>query len=152
MSIKLIAIGNRLMGDDAIAINIAERLDKIINYKILDVIIGETDFQYCLSKIEEGDYIIILDCTWLGVKPGTITMNSLKDINMINCNNSSLSQHSYSLNGMIESFYKDIDGIVIGIEGSNFDFSLSMSRELEDGLEEISMEVEKIIMSLLAKK
>lgn len=152
MSLKLFAIGNRIMGDDAIAIHIAQKLEESFKDFGVEVIIGETDFEYCLSKIKEEDYIIIVDSTYFGIKPGTVTVNSLKDISRLNCNNSLFSQHSYSLIGMIEFFYKSIDGIVIGIEGSKFDFSLSLSKILEEDLEEISIKVKDIVFSLLTQK
>lgn len=152
MSIKLFAIGNRIMGDDAVAIHIAQKLEDSLKDLGVDIIIGETDFQYCLSKIEENDYIIIVDSTYFEINPGSVTVNSLKDIGRLNCNNSLFSQHSYSLIGMIQFFYKYIDGIVIGIEGSQFDFSLTLSKVLEDGLEDISNKVKDIVFSLLTQK
>jgi hydrogenase maturation protease len=151
MSLKLFAIGNRIMGDDAIAIHIAEILEKSIEELGVEIIVGETDFEYCLSKIKEEDYIIIVDSTYLGIKPGEVTVNSLKDIGRLNCNNSLFSQHSYSLIGIIQFFYNAIDGIVIGIEGSQFDFSLSLSKILEESLEEISIKVKEMVVSLLRK-
>lgn len=151
MSIKLFAIGNSVMGDDAVAIHIAQKLEDSLKDLGVDIIIGETDFQYCLSKIEESDYIIIVDSTYFEIKPGSVTVNSLKDIGRLNCNNSLFSQHSYSLIGMIQFFYKSIDGIVIGIEGVNFDYSLSISNVIEEQMEYILSEVKETVVSLLRK-
>lgn len=145
MSIKLIAIGNRLMGDDAVAINIAEKLEKELKDIEVEVIIGETDFQYCLSNIKERDYIIILDSTYFGIEPGSVTVNSLKETNKLNYNNHLYSQHGYSLMVMTDNFYKSIDGIVIGIEGCEFNYSLSMSRTLEQKIEGIGIKVKEIV-------
>lgn len=145
MSIKLIAIGNRLMGDDAVAINIAEKLEKKLKDIGVEVIIGETDFQYCLSNIKERDYIIILDSTYFGIEPGSVTVNLLKEINKLNYNNHLYSQHSYNLIEIIDNCYKSIDGIVIGIEGFEFNYSLSMSKTLEQRIEEIRIKVKEIV-------
>jgi hydrogenase maturation protease len=151
MSIKLIAIGNRLMGDDGVAIHIAKKLMKRLEDKSIEVIIGETDFEYCLSKIEDSDHIIILDATALGIEPGLVTVNSLTDVHKSNYNQSLFSQHGYSLVRALESYYAAIDVIVIGIEGSNFDFSLTLSSDLEEQLNSISREVEEIVYASMNK-
>ena len=85
--IKIIAIGNRLMGDDGIALKVLENIDKDIkklkeDEKVnqeIEVIIGETDFMYSLDKIDDYDFVIILDSTALGVEPGRVTVLSLKE-------------------------------------------------------------------------
>jgi hydrogenase maturation protease len=143
---KLIAIGNRLMGDDGVAIHIAEKLKQWLNDKGVEVIIGETDFQYCLNKIEDGDYVIILDATWFRIEPGTVTLNPLKDIYKLNCNQSSYSQHGYSLIRALKSYYTSVDGMVIGIEGSSFDFALTLSSCIEKQFENICRKVKEEIL------
>jgi hydrogenase maturation protease len=145
MSIKIIAIGNRLMGDDGVAIHVAEKLSKNFQDDGIEVIIGETDFQYCLSKIEEGDYIIILDATWFGNEPGTVTSNPLSDIYKFNTNQSLFSQHGYSLIRALETYYESVDGLVIGIEGTNFDFDLKLSTDVEERFEGICKKVMKMV-------
>jgi len=145
MSIKLIAIGNRIMGDDSLAIIIAEKLEKYLINLGVKVIIGETDFEYCLSKIEDGDYLIIVDSTYFKINPGTITVNSFSYINEINYNNSLFSQHSNNFLANIDRFYQSVTGIVIGIEGINFDYSLSISSILEKRMEYILVQVKTIV-------
>ena len=131
MSVKIIAIGNRLMGDDGVAVYILEKLSEKLERNNIKVIIGETDFEYCLSKIKEKDYIIIVDATCFGIEPGTVTVNSLKDIYRLGAKQSLFSQHGYSLIKALEISYRFIDGIIIGIEGKNFDYDLSMSSHIE---------------------
>jgi hydrogenase maturation protease len=145
MSMKLIAIGNRLMGDDGVALHIAERLSDRLKDRGIEVIIGETDFEYCLNRINEGDYLIILDATWFGIEPGTVTLNSLQDVYRLSCIQGSYSQHGYSLIKAMERYFKSIDGMVIGIEGSNFDFSLALSSSLEKQFNSICSRVEAYI-------
>lgn len=150
MSIKLIAIGNRIMGDDSLAIIITEKLEKYFISLGIEIIIGETDFEYCLSEIENGDYLIIVDSTYFKVNPGTITVSSFSHINKINYNNSSFSQHSNNFLANIDRFYKSITGVVIGIEGINFDYSLSISNVIEEKMEYILSEVRKTVVSVSA--
>jgi hydrogenase maturation protease len=145
MSVKIIAIGNRLMGDDGVAIHVMEKLSKSFEESGMEVIIGETDFQYCLDKIEEGDYIIIVDATWFGIEPGTVTISCLKDICRLNANQSLFSQHGYSLIKALETCYKSIDGIIVGIEGKNFDFDLSLSSHIEASFDNICRKVYETI-------
>lgn len=150
MSMKLIAIGNRLMGDDGLAISIAESLYQWLQDKGIEVIIGETDFEYCLDKVEEGSHIIILDATWFGIEPGTVTENSLKDIYNLNSSQSTFSQHGYSLIRALKSCYPYIDGIVIGVEGYIFDFDLNLSCVITNRLEDIRNKIKIIVTEYLS--
>lgn len=147
MSVKIIAIGNRLMGDDGLAIHIIEKLNGEFKKKGIKVIIGETDFEYCLSNIEEKDYIIIVDSTCFGIGPGTVTVNSLKDIYRLSTNHGLFSQHGYSLIKALEISYRFIDGIIVGVEGQNFDFDLSMSSHIEACFDNICNKVYETICS-----
>lgn len=135
------------MGDDGVAIHVTEKLSDSFENNGIEVIIGETDFQYCLSKIEEGDYIIILDATWFGIKPGTVTSNSLRDIYKLNANQSLFSQHGYSLIKALETYFKCIDGIVIGIEGEDFNFGLLLSSRIKESFEDICGLVNEIVLA-----
>lgn len=133
------------MGDDGVAIHVAEKLRQSFERIGMEVIIGETDFQYCLSRINEGDYLIILDATWLGNEPGTVTSNSIKDIYKLNTNQSLFSQHGYGLIRVLETCYKSVNGIVVGIEGRNFDFALTLSIEVEKQFENICRKVKELV-------
>lgn len=132
------------MGDDGVAIHVIEKLSKNFEKSGIEVIIGEVDFQYCLGKIEEGDYIIIIDATWFGIEPGTVTVNSLKDIYRLNADQSMFSQHGYSLIKALE-IYKAIEGRIVGIEGQNFDFDLSLSSNIEASFNNICCKVYETI-------
>jgi hydrogenase maturation protease len=145
MSIKVIAIGNRLMNDDALGLCIAERLRESLEKKKIEVVICETDFQYALSQIEEGDSIIILDATWFGIEAGAVTMSSLKDIYSLNTAQGLFSQHGYSLITAVNNYYKSIKGTVIGIEGINFDYGLTLSHEIDRNLENICSKIMGVI-------
>jgi hydrogenase maturation protease len=142
--IKLIAIGNILMGDDGVAIYIARELEEKLKNKGIEVIIGETDFQYCLDRIEEKDNIILLDATCFGIQPGSVTVESIRDVYKWNSKQSLFSQHGYSLIGALKHYYKNLEGLVVGVEGSSFDFGLSLSRSIEKVFQNICGEVENI--------
>ncbi len=40
------------MGDDGISIKIAKNIEGFLKENHIDLIIGETDFEYCLSRIK----------------------------------------------------------------------------------------------------
>lgn len=134
------------MGDDGIAVHVIERLGRSFEEGGMEVINGETDFQYCLSKIHEGDYIIIIDATFFGIEPGTVTVNTLKDIYRLNINQSLFSEHEYSFIKALEISYKAVDGIIVGIEGKKFDFTLSLSSSIEASFDNICCLVQKKIL------
>lgn len=162
MSIKVIAIGNRLMGDDGIAIYVAEKLRNRLKEKGIEVIIGETDFEYCLSKIEKDDKVIILDATYFGLLPGTVLeivnnrhverellyKNIFLHENKFSHENL-FSQHRYSLVKAIRDCYPSVDYYIIGIEGENYNFSLRLSDCIEKKFEQICDRSKEIITTLL---
>ena len=59
--IKVIAIGNRIMIDDGIAIAVLENVRNKLESMGIEIIIGETDFQFCFHQLKEHDFVIILD-------------------------------------------------------------------------------------------
>ena len=78
MSIKCIAIGNRIMGDDSIGIKVLEELTTKLEKEKLEVIFGETDIEYALSKIEDSDLLFIIDSTYFNIVPGTVTFTPIE--------------------------------------------------------------------------
>lgn len=138
MKVKVIAIGNTLMEDDGIAIIAVEKIrEKLINNNI-QVIIGETDFEYCISLIEEGDLLFIIDASYYGKSPGEITV-----FNLENCKYEKkvYTQHSYNVIDLIKLYYKYVRGYIVAIEVSNISFKLGLSKELESKIQIISEEI-----------
>lgn len=141
---KVIAIGNILMGDDSIGIRVLEKIaDSLKSYGI-DSFIGETDFEYCISLINDGDLIIILDAAMLGKKIGTITKIPLEEC--IN-HKKSCTEHSASLIDLLYIYNKKVIGYAIGIQVEKIIFDLNMSKSMELLLNDISQSVLKEIMA-----
>lgn len=147
MKVKVIAIGNSLMEDDGVAIVVAEKIrEELINNNI-EVIIGETDFEYCISSIEEGDFLFIIDAVDYGENPGEVTVFTLESYKY---EKKSYTQHSYSVIDLINLYYKYVKGYIIGIEVSSVTFKLGLSKELESKIQLISKKVlENIEANLL---
>ncbi|WML33514.1 hydrogenase maturation protease [Clostridium sp. OS1-26] len=149
MKVKVIAIGNILMGDDGIGIAVAEKIKYELEEDNIEVIIGETDFNYCTSTIEEGDYIFILDGAYYGKKPGEITLCPIREYKSFK---KEYSQHSFGLLDLISLNYKDVEGYIVGIEISNVDFNLGLSEILANNLRMISRETINIVRSILKNR
>lgn len=139
--IKVIGIGNRIMGDDGIALRVLERIKttlELLRPKI-EVIIGETDFIYCLNRIDDNDIAIIVDSTFLGLKPGEVTLISLDQVNK--SSKKAVSQHQLSLINMIARYKSSVKVYIIGIEVFNVDLSFSISEKLKTILNDICNDV-----------
>ena len=142
---KVIAIGNRIMMDDAIGIKIVESLEEDLKQLGFSIVIGETDIDYTLNEINEGDFIIIVDSSLVGKDPGTISVSSLKNIKEYNEKTYSL--HQMSLVKVLSgSELLKIDGLLITIEASEINFGMELSRVLKNKFKAIKSKVlEEII-------
>ncbi|GAA0122980.1 hydrogenase maturation protease [Clostridium faecium] len=137
---KVIAIGNRIMMDDSIGIKVVESIEEDLKRLGFNVVIGETDIDYTLNEINEGDFIIIVDSSLTEKSPGTINVSNLKNINEYNEKTYSL--HQMNLIKLLSSseLFK-VDGLLITIEASEIDFGMGLSRILEEKFEIIKNEV-----------
>ncbi|MFT5874568.1 MAG: hydrogenase maturation protease [Clostridium sp.] len=139
MGKKVIAIGNRLMMDDAVALMVLEKIQNILEDKGIETIIGETDIEFCFSKLNEEDVFYIMDSTYYGNLPGTVTFKSLDDIKK--SRGQSRSIHSLGLVDLLNMYKIDIKGYFIGIEISNIDINIGLSNILEMQVDCISKKV-----------
>ena len=144
MGKKVIAIGNRLMMDDAVAVLILERIRNILEDKGIETIIGETDVEFCFSKLNEQDLFYIIDSTYYGNLPGTVTFKSLDDIKKIT--DQSRSIHSLGLMELVNMYNMNIKGYFIGIEIANIDINIGLSNILQGQVEYISNKVLSFIL------
>lgn len=138
MKRKVIAIGNILMKDDGIGIRVVEKLRESLEKNGIEVVIGETDFEYCISKIENEDLICIIDAAYSENPPGEITVIPIEKYSY----ESRLdSQHGYSLITLLSLYHKTVKGYMIGIEVNEIDFDFNLSNYLKNNLDEISENV-----------
>jgi len=139
---KVIAIGNRIMMDDAIGIKIVESLKEDLEQLGFSIVLGETDIDYTLNEINEEDFIIIVDSSLMGKNPGSISVSSLNNIKEYNEKIYSL--HQMSLVKVLSSsdLFK-IDGLLITIEASEINFGMELSRILKNKFEAIKNKVLK---------
>jgi hydrogenase maturation protease len=138
MSMKVIAMGNVLMKDDAVGIEAARSIEERLLEKGIEVIYGETDFQYCISALKEEDYIFVLDAAQYGKSAGEITYLS---INNFRTNKKGYSQHSYSFLDLLKLYFPSINGEIYAIEVKEVEFGLGLSFELQGKLRSIAEEI-----------
>lgn len=130
--IKIFGIGNILLCDDGIGVKVTEKLEDEIREigKDIEVIVGETDVMFCLDQIEKEDFIIIVDSTYLNLKPGTVTTLSLEQcdvfLNKLN------SQHEESLLGVLRTELREVKGYLIGVEIGKIEYSMELSETLKN--------------------
>ncbi|MBU3091197.1 hydrogenase maturation protease [Clostridium sp. CF011] len=138
------AIGNRLMMDDAVAVLILEKIKNNLEDKGIETIIGETDVEFCFSKLNQRDIFYIIDSTYYGSSPGTVTFKSLNDIKKIRGQSRSI--HSLGLLDLVNMYKMDIKGYFIGIEIDNIDINIGLSHILQAQVEYISKEILSFII------
>lgn len=146
--IKVFGIGNILLGDDGIGVRIVECIKEEIKNisEYIEVIIGETDYLYCLNEIDEDDTVVIIDSTYLNINPGYVSCFNFK-----NCDRflkSFNSQHESSLLKALLIENSNINGYLIGIEIDKVDFSLELTETLKDNFNSICLEVLKYIKEI----
>jgi hydrogenase maturation protease len=145
MKIKLLAMGNVLMGDDGIAVYMAGIMEEDLRDIGIEVIYGETDIGYCLNQIGEGDYIILFDASDFGKEPGDITTLTFEDINF---NDKNMTHHSISFLDLVRLYFPKNDGIVITVQTADISLRYGISSKLTDKTVDLSQELLKQLMDI----
>ena len=149
-NIKVIVMGNVLMKDDAIGIEVGKEIEEKLLEKGIKVIYGETDVQYSISNVKRHDYIFILDAAYYGKEPGEITCLPL---NTFISKKKGYSQHNYSFLDLLKLYYPSVKGEIYAIEVKEVEFGFSLSSVLQEKLEIISKEIlDKIEKSMIKNK
>lgn len=143
MSIKVIATGNILMGDDGIGVRVGKTIKSFLGDKGVTVIIGETDVNYCMSEVVEEDTIYVIDGIDYELDPGTVIFKPLSEVTIIDYMGYSEHQLSLIKELKITRNFKSV--YLIGIQVKDVRFSLTLS----DILEEKFVEICKAVLSLI---
>lgn len=139
MKKRVIAIGNRLMTDDAIGIFVTENIRDWLTKENYEVIIGETDIDYYMSFVNTRDLIIFIDAKYEGCNLGKITVDKLcfkENLNFISAHD-----RLYTLNPY---FYK-VNAYMIGIEITCVEIGIGLSDSLDKELLNICKRVKRCI-------
>lgn len=147
-NIKVIAMGNSLMKDDAIGIEAVKCIEERLLERGIEVIYAETDVQYGISNIQEDVHIIVLDAAFYGKNPGEITCLPLSTFIS---KKKGGSQHNYSFLDLLKLYYPSIKGEILAIEVESVEFSFGLSSVLQGKLEVISKEILERIEKYIIK-
>ncbi|MBG9450710.1 hydrogenase maturation protease [Cytobacillus firmus] len=144
----ILGIGNRLMKDDGVGIYIAEELMNTDENLDCEYIIGESDIDYSLSKLEGAEFVIILDAILSGGNPGDIEVYSLDKTDSHRF--LGLSPHNMHLFQALYEQRDKLKGCLIGVEPFDISFQIGLSRELEKKWPEIVSKAKKTIDEILS--
>ena len=147
--VKLVAIGNRFMKDDGIAIEVAEKMADRLSGLHIETVIGETDCQAVLSFNPE-DFVFILDASYKGAEPGSIHLFKLEEVLLQP--SSSFMQHDMSVIELMKLYGSKFRGYIIGIEIAEVGFGDKISQILKDKLQQICLDVEKLIKEIMLEE
>ncbi len=145
--VKVLGIGNRLMMDDGIAIAVLENIrDKLIAMGT-EVIIGETDLQFCFHQLELEDFVIILDATYSEREAGSIYSCKLEKV--ITVYRASNSQHDMNIFDLMRLYTKYTRGYFIGIEVGEIGLGFKLSETLSELFHDICFDIEILIKEIV---
>jgi hydrogenase maturation protease len=147
--IKVIGIGNRLMMDDGIAIAVLESIRNKLESIGIEVIIAETDFQFCFHQLKEDDFAIIVDASYLGGTAGSIHSWELQEA--VTAYGQTKSQHDLSVFDLMRLYSKPMKGYLIGIEIAEARIGCELSRALKDKFNDICFDIERIITEIVKR-
>jgi hydrogenase maturation protease len=146
MSKKLIALGNVLMGDDGIAVAVAGILEQDLNRLGFEVIYGETDIGYCITKIKDGDFLIILDASLSGKRPGEIT---ILPYNTASKEGTIRTQHGLRFTDLLDLYFPAAERVILTIEAAKVSLNYQLSRILSDKINIIAEETLQVIHKVI---
>lgn len=148
--IKLIAIGNRFMKDDGIAIKIAENLKDKRKDSNFEVIIGETDCENCFYLLKQDDYVLIIDAIYTGSEPGSIHLLSLEEA--VAQSSEVTMQHDMSIIELMKLYKSKFKGYLIGVEIAELGFGDELSPALSEKFQNICLAVEKTLNKIILEE
>lgn len=141
--VLVIGVGNRIMRDDSIGVRVADALAEKTQPDNLRFLAGETDVEYCLAQLPWADECIIIDGSFLGAEPCTVTAFSLEEI--FGQSRTVHSFHDFDLIHGMKREGLEKKGLLISIEVAEIGFSTALSDLLEKGFGKIVGRVWEII-------
>ena len=139
-SIKVIAVGNDLYGDDGIGNAVLQVLEQIPDMNDIELIDGATDALGLIDHFSETDQVIIVDAAQMGEKPGTVKVFSKEQVKLeikmdhLSVHGISLAE-TFDIAQMVDSLPKHIT--IIGIEPKNIGISESLSDVVTQSIPEV---------------
>lgn len=142
---KLIAVGNRFMTDDGIAIAVTEHMRDSMEELGYDVTICETDYRSCFFSLKEDDFIVILDALYTNDTPGSVKIYELSDVlSEPSCGGS----HDMSLVEIMKQYNRNYKGYLIGIEVADVCYGEEISPVLSNKFVDICSTIEDLLAKI----
>ena len=130
MPVKILAVGNRMRSDDAVALRLA---DEISEFKLIKAEQTPENF------VSEDDEIVFIDAADFGAAPGEVRMMPSDFIESMH-----ISTHNVS-EILLKTAKK---ATVIGIQPATTDFGEELSPELEEKIPQIKEKVIGLLRTL----
>ena len=133
----VLGIGNEIRGDDSLGSVIAQRLSKFFDGRG-DVVVfdgGTVPENYTsLIRRENPTHIILVDAVDMKKKPGFVRIVKKEEIASYN-----ISTHAMPLSFLIRYLESTTDAkiILMGIQPKNLDISQTISKEVEESIEDV---------------
>lgn len=148
--LKLVAIGNRFMMDDGVAIAVTEKLRNRLESLGFEVILAETDFLFCFHLLNANDFVIFVDAASIDGNPGSIHVLELQEA--VSGYQRPGSQHEMSLFDLMRLYPKSLKGYLVCIEIAETGFGCELSGLLSGKLEDICLEIECVIHKIVKEQ
>ncbi len=144
-SILVMGVGNYLMGDEGIGVQVIQNMTKVDLPDSIDILDGGTGGLVLLSCFEVYPVVIFIDATMDGKEPGTVSVLKPKFASDFP---SALSVHDVGLKDMIEAVYlmdhiPEIHLITVSIKEI-----APMTLELSDSVKKSIPEVIDVVLNL----
>lgn len=147
--IIVLGIGNRLMMDDGIGIYLIEQLSKQNRTPTISYLIGESDIDFCMEKIMEASFVIIVDAVVSGGTPGKLTVYPLSELH--EQKELDISVHNFHLFQLLYLQKESIKGFLIGVEPCEIRFHIGLSKTLNEKWDTILQEVSETIERMIGE-
>jgi hydrogenase maturation protease len=139
-SIRIIGIGNPLMGDDGVGIAAAERLAAMALPEGVEVVDGGTGGLTLLDLMAGADKVILIDAVSMGKAPGAVIRFTPDEVVLAE-DESVLSLHESGLPAVF-SLGREMNLLppevaIFGVEPASVEWRMGLSPEVEAALEEL---------------
>lgn len=141
---KVIGVGNKLMMDDGVAFFVLQSIKSVLEDNEIEVIIGETDVDFCFSKLNNIDEFYIMDSYFSGKVPGTLTIKKIEDVKKIRKH---CAVHSLGLMDLIDIYGIEVKGYFIGIEIGRIDMNIGLSNDLQVKFKDVCSKILEFVIN-----
>lgn len=146
----VMGIGNPILKDDGIALEVARQIKPRITDNNVEVVIGETDVLFCVDSLCEEDFLVVMDAMYTGEEPGRVKLIPLDQA--VSRRKKPYSAHDVSVVDAIAAEFPNIRGYLIGIEPAVVGIGFELSNCLKIRLDRICSDVERMLRKIMEEE